>query len=330
VIDGSRKRRLAAPTDAMALVMDPGRIRFACDPYRNYMWKKASQLSTGVDALLVSDAFQGNRSVDEWAAKLESALRAGIVPEQVALKVHQVPKSEPWESTALLNGQFRSIVVRGVLGRCLSNHLASVLQETSEALLPPSAIAYRLGNRDAVHGAILDVAAAIGIDGYRYWAKLDIKDCFNSMLRPSVAGALRALGYPDKFVTLVMASVGAPRYRRVQGHLVEQNAERGCPAGLPESAILVNVLFAAFDREVEQAFPGLIYRRYSDDFRRQDCRPRRSSRFQATALGQLCWPVLQGGKPQPVGEKPGERRLRAHARLLGRRDLPRRQDSNSL
>lgn len=265
MIDGSSARR-ARPADAMALVMDPERMLFACDPYRNAMWKKASQLSTGVDSLLVSDAFHGGPSVDEWAARLERVLRVGVDPEELALKVQLVPKREPWEVVDLPAMERRSIVVRGVFGRCFSNHLASVLQETSEALLPPSAIAYRLHNRDVVNEAILDVAAAIGLQGYRYWAKLDVKDCFNSLSRPVVARALTDFGYPSEFVKLVMSSVGAPRYRRVQGRLVKQKSDRGCPAGLPESSIIVNVLFAPFDREMERLFPGVLYRRYSDDF----------------------------------------------------------------
>lgn len=265
MIDGSRSRR-ARPADAMALVMDPERMRFSCDPYRNRMWKKASQLSTGVDSLLVSDAFHGAPSVDEWVVKLERVLRVGVDPEEIALKVQLVPKREPWEIVDLPAIELRSIVVRGVLGRCLSNHLASILQETSEPFLPSSAIAYRLENRDAVNEAILGVAAAIGLDGYRYWAKLDVRDCFNSMPRQAVARALAEFGYRSKFVKLVMSSVSAPRYRRLQGRLVKQDSDRGCPAGLPESSIVVNILCAPFDREMEQLFPGVLYRRYSDDF----------------------------------------------------------------
>lgn len=249
----------------MALVMDRERMRFACDPYRNPMWQQASQLSAGVDSLLVSDAFRGTRTIEEWREKLEHALRTGIDPEAIALKVQSIPKHEPWETVPVPNAERRNIVVRGVFGRCLSIHLASILQETSEAHLPPAAIAYRRGNHDAVHEAILDVATAIGIDGYRYWAKLDVRDCFNSMPRKAVREALTVFGYPQEFAQLVMTSVAAPRYRRRQGSLVKQNSDVGCPAGLPESSILLNILFAPFDREVDERFPALIYRRYSDD-----------------------------------------------------------------
>jgi len=253
------------PEDAMVLAMDHDRMRFACDPYLNPMWKQASQLSTGTDGLLASDAFEDRRSVEQWRIKLEQALRSGIDPESIALKVQSVPKHEQWESVPSTGVERRSIVVRGILGRCLSNHLASILQDTSEALLPPTAVAYRRGSRDAVHEAILRVATAIGIGGGRFWAKLDVQDCFNSLPRKAVAEALSRFGYPQKFVELVMTSVGAPRYRRLQGRLVKQYSDLGCPAGLPESSIVLNILFSSFDREIGRRFPRLTYQRYSDD-----------------------------------------------------------------
>lgn len=250
----------------MDLLMDPERIRFACDPYDNPMWKAASQLSRGVDGLLLSDAFADADAVDEWANKLTRLLRGGLTPEQVALRLTMVPKRERWKASTLQSKQTRTIAVRSILGRCVSNHLAGVLQMTGEAVLPPSALAYRPGNRDVIQEALLDVASAVGLAGYRFWAKLDVKDCFNALPRPAVARAMRRLGYPQAFIRLVMMSVGAPRYRRVRGHLLLQDSSLGCPAGLPESSVLVNLLFASLDRQVEQRFPGVVYRRYCDDF----------------------------------------------------------------
>lgn len=251
------------PGAAVEMMLNSERIRFACDPYANPMWKSASQMTTGVDAVLPAVAFQDcRRSVDAWAERLSGVLRSGVDPDAVALKVCSIPKKEPWEKGS---GETRTIVTRGILGRCVSNHLAAILLETAEGVLPPCALAYRPNRPDVVQDAILSVAQAFGTRGYRYWSKLDIRDCFNQLPRRAVARALNAVGYPERFANLVMASVGAPRYRRVQGGWVAQNADKGCPAGLPESSTLLNLLFLAFDRWVERRCPGLIYYRYCDD-----------------------------------------------------------------
>jgi len=251
--------------DVMALLLEPTRIRLACDPYQNKAWKKASQMTTGVDGLMPKAAFADRRrSIDEWAKKLTDALLNGVDAKALALKVLEIPKKEPWEAGAR-DGEYRGIVIRGIFGRCLSSHLSAILQDTAEPLLPPCAIAYRPERSDMVQRAILRVATAVGIEGFRFYAKLDVADCFNQLPRRDVARAMKDLGYPARFVYLVMASVGATRYRRVQGGWVQQHSEQGCPAGLPESSILVNIFFLAFDRWIGRHCPHLVYFRYSDD-----------------------------------------------------------------
>lgn len=266
MVDGrSSLKRTVRPADASALLLNADRIRFACDPYRNQAWKQASQMTTGVDGTTPSVAFANGRpAIDEWAAKLTNLLLHSVDPQVLALKVQNIPKKDPWEEE--LQAARRGIVVRSIIGRCLSNHLAAILQETAEPVLPASAIAYRPRRADVVHAAILKVATAIGIAGYRFWSKLDIKDCFNQLPRKAVARVMKSLGYPERFIELVMLSTGAPRYRRVQGAWVEQNSNEGCPAGLPESSTLVNLLFLAFDQWVQSHCAHLVYFRYCDDF----------------------------------------------------------------
>lgn len=252
------------PHDAMRLLFDPEQIRFACNPFENAAWKHASQASVGKDGLLPATAFAERDAVDAWARRLTDILEHGANPEELALKLVAIPKHDPWDLDA--PPESRTIALRGILGRCLSNHLAAVLEASVEPLLPDCAIAYRPNRSDAVQAAILKVAHAVGVDGRRFYAKLDVKDCFNSMPREAVALALADFGLPNRFIELVMLSVGARRYRRVQGAWVEQNSEKGCPAGLPESSTLVNVLFNAFDRWVRSHCPDLVYYRYCDDF----------------------------------------------------------------
>jgi len=250
----------------MALLLEPARIRFACDPYKNRAWKQASQMTTGVDGLMPQAAFADRRrSIDAWAQKLTDALLHGVDGDALALKVLEIPKKDPWQAGAK-DGEYRGIVIRGILGRCLSSHLSAILQHTAEPLLPACAIAYRPERSDMVHRAILKVATAVGMEGFRFFSKLDVKDCFNQLPRRDVARAMSDLGYPPRFVDLTMASVGATRYRRVQGAWVQQHSEKGCPAGLPESSILVNLFFLAFDRWVERNCRHLVYFRYCDDF----------------------------------------------------------------
>ncbi len=267
MVNGRRAPKKAVkPVDVIALLLEPARIRLACDPYQNKGWKQASQMTTGVDGLMPQAAFADRRrSVDEWERKLTDALLHGVDAKALALKVQEIPKKEPWEVGAHCK-EYRGIVIRGIFGRCLSSHLSAILQDTAESLLPACAIAYRPGRSDMVHRAILKVATAVGIEGFRFYAKLDVADCFNQLPRREVARAMKDLGYPARFVDLVMTSVGATRYRRVQGAWVQQHSEKGCPAGLPESSILVNIFFLAFDRWVGRHCPHLVYFRYCDDF----------------------------------------------------------------
>jgi hypothetical protein len=248
----------------MELVLDSERIRAACNPFANEGWKHASQMSVGRDGILCAEAFAGRGAVEAWARKLTTVLKGQVDREELALKVKRISKRAPWKNKQ--GCSWRDVAIGGILGRCLAIHLGGVLRETVEPLLPSCAIAYRTGRSAMVERAVLRVAHAIGMDDYRYYAKLDIADCFNSMPRSAVRRSLLSMGFPEEFVQLVMLSVGAPRYRQRQGSWVRQSSEKGCPAGLPESSTLVNVLFLEFDRWAQRHCSGLVYFRYCDDF----------------------------------------------------------------
>jgi hypothetical protein len=259
----------------MALLTDPERIRFACDPHENPRWSHAAVTTVGPDGILPAETFrEGRESVARLAAELETAICRGPKAfEPPPLKVVEIPKKEPWEldETPLsepsgVNEECptRQIVVRSVRGSCLSNHLAEVLTVTSNHNLPKSAVAYRPGRRDVVRETIVEAASGINAGGY-FFAKLDLKDAFNSLNRVKVAEALAAMAYPEEFIAWVMASTGAKRLRSVKGRWIQQPSQKGCPAGLPESAILLNILFREFDRRIEQDFQQVTYLRYSDD-----------------------------------------------------------------
>jgi hypothetical protein len=266
----------------MRLLVDRQRIREACDPYSNAAWKHAGQMTRGYDGLLVADAFAERGSIERYAERLRAACE-GDLQEFVRavaaepLKITSIPKSEPWEEDEGLEGldgnegagrnvvqDVRDIAIRSVFGRCPSNHTASILSDCVDHLLPDVAIAYRPGRPCAVQEAVLDAAKAIA-DGHMYWVKLDVSDAFNTLPRDRVGEELHVLGFKEDFINRVLAVVAAPRKRRVRGQWVDVPNDRGCPAGMPESSILMNVLFRRFDFGMVNGHRGVFYRRYSDD-----------------------------------------------------------------
>lgn len=272
-----------SPGDAMTLLVDPERVRFACDPFENPSWKRASQLTKGSDDLLVADAFADRRAVQQYAERLQRLCEGGFEEFAAAvtaepLRIASIPKLDPWDVDQELWQEVdsfgresrahpvptRDIAVRTVFGRCLSAHMASVLTDCADHLLPGVAAAYRPGRSDAVQQAILDAADAVA-RGHRFWIKVDVADAFNSLPRRRVGEELKVLGFDDAFVARVLAVVGAPRVRRIRGRWVPVPNDRGCPAGLPESAVLINVLFRRFDLDVARRHPNVVYIRYSDD-----------------------------------------------------------------
>ena len=146
----------------MRLLVEPERIRQACDPFASSAWKHAAQMTRGVDDLLVADAFAARGSVGAHAERLRAVCEGNV--EQFAtaiaaepLKITAIPKKEPWEQgedlgaaaadTESMPGskvphEVRDIAIRSVFGRCVSNHLAAILTDCVDPLLPEVAIAY--------------------------------------------------------------------------------------------------------------------------------------------------------------------------------------------
>lgn len=277
-----RHRERHEPSEAMRLLIDSQRIKEACDPFSNPAWKHAAQMTRGYDGLLVADAFAERGSVERYAERLREACEGdiqGFVRAVAAepLKITSIPKREPWEEDERLEGlegdkgparkvvqEVRDIAIRSVFGRCPSNHAASILSDCVDHLLPDVAIAYRPGRPNTVQQAVLEAAKAIA-DGHVFWGKLDVSDAFNTMPRDKVAEELRVLGFEEDFISRVFAVVGAPRRRRVRGQWVDVPNALGCPAGMPESSILMNVLFRRFDLGMVNRHRRVFYRRYSDD-----------------------------------------------------------------
>lgn len=275
-----RHRERHEPSQAMRLLVEPERIREACDPFTNPAWKHAGQMTRGYDGLLVADAFAHGASVEKYAERLRAACEGDVqeflrVIAAEPLKITSIPKRHPWEEDDGLEGleanegpgrkvvqEVRDIAIRTVFGRCVSNQIAGILSDCADHLLPDVAIAYRPGRANAVQEALLEAAKAIA-EGYVFWVKLDVSDAFNTMPRDKVAQELRVLGFEEDFINRVLAVVAAPRKRRVRGQWVDVPNDRGCPAGMPESSILMNVLFRRFD--LEMGHKKVFYRRYSDD-----------------------------------------------------------------
>lgn len=88
---------------------------------------------------------------------------------------------------------------------------------------------------------LVEAAVAISKGAY-FFAKLDIKDAFNSLERSKVAEALKTMGYPAEFVAWVMASTGAKQVRSVKGRWNPAAEPEGLPAGLPRVGNLADSL----------------------------------------------------------------------------------------
>ena len=255
----------STPRRALELLRDPEVIEYASNPYSNPAWMHASMSSKGRDNQTVAEAFerQSPKVLAERVANVLSLPTQDLREAVPALKVKEIPREDRWtrpfwdQSPA----QTRRIVIPCVLRRALSNLVRLVLEATSDHLLAPEAIAYRGRARDVVQVAILDAAEEV-TKGRYFYAKLDIKNCFPSLPWEGVREALAALGFPEELVDVVMALVQAPRERLVNGRWVEDRVDRGCEAGLAESAVLLNLFFRDLDRQIRGE---VFYRRYSDD-----------------------------------------------------------------
>ena len=261
------------PPDVLRLLHDKERIRFACDAFANSRFWHADARTRGADGKLVATELASRAAVEAYAAEVTSLLALPI-PElevfvqrdpRIGLLVRRIRTERPWDEPGAPR-KAREIVVPTVLRRCVSNLLAEVLEDTADGILPSNAWAYRPGRRDAVVDAILSTASDIHFGKRVHVARYDVSDAFASLPWSGVEQALLAVGYPPPFVAILMAFVRAPRVRLERGGKLQVvGGDRGCGAGLPESAILMNLFFRPLDLAIATRFPSVGHPRYSDD-----------------------------------------------------------------
>jgi hypothetical protein len=255
----------AHPSEALKLLHDSALLGWAANPWLNSHWHHAKMTTKGRDGLTVLDAFPDASSAKKWAGeamallKLDLAsMKAGIPP----LKVVPITKKRKWDPE-YDSTKKRDIVIPCILRRVLSAHLAYILAITTSGRLSKAARAYVEGIRDPAPTVAKEVAR-LAQQGYFYYAKFDLTDAFNTIGWKPLRRALLQMGYPQRFVDILMLFVQAPVERRVRGHWLRQRRSRGALAGLPESGILLNILMREIDERILRG-GSVHYTRYSDD-----------------------------------------------------------------
>jgi hypothetical protein len=266
--DELRRRGLpvvAEPSAALDLLYDRALLEWAANPWLNSHWHSASMMTRGRDGLTVSDAFASPDETTRWVEKANALLRldlGAMMGEVPALKVRPIEKKKRWDAEYDPTLQ-RDIVVPCILRRVLSSNLAYILEITTKGQLPMAARAYVPG-RVAPASTVAKEVARLTQRGHFFYAKLDLRDAFNSIPWRPLRRALLRMGYPQRFVDILMLFVRAPVERFVRGRWLRQPRYRGALAGLPESGILLNVLMAEVDARILR-LPNVYYARYSDD-----------------------------------------------------------------
>lgn len=256
---------VAEPSAALDLLYDRDLLEWAANPWLNSHWHSASMMTRGRDGLTVSDAFADPDATTRWVAKANALLRldlGAMKAEIPALKVRPIEKKKRWDPDYDPKLE-RDIVVPCILRRVLSSHLAYILEITTSGRLPEAARAYVPG-RMAPASTVAKEVARLTQHGHLYYVKLDLRDAFNSIPWKPLRGALLRMGYPQRFVDILMLLVRAPVERFVRGRWIRQPRYGGSLAGLPESGILLNVLMAEVDARILR-LPNVYYARYSDD-----------------------------------------------------------------
>jgi len=256
---------LAEPSTAFDLLHDHNLLEWAADPWLNSHWHRASMMTRGRDGLTVSDAFPSRDSAAHWAEKADALIRLDLGAMKLeipALKVRPIEKKKRWDPEYDPTLE-RDIVVPCILRRVVSSHLAYILEITTKGRLPEAARAYVPG-RMAPASTVAKEVARLTRRGHMYYVKLDLRDAFNSIPWKPLRRALLRMGYPQRFVDVLMLFVKAPVERFVRGTWLEQPRYRGALAGLPESGILLNVLMTEVDERI-LSLADVYYARYSDD-----------------------------------------------------------------
>ena len=126
------------PRDAMRLLLDPERVRWASDPHQNPRWSNAAQTTVGRDGQRQVEFFHQHGSVDQLVQQVQELLSLPIddFRKQIPpLKVTEHPKQRPWELQEGEILEMRQIVVPCIVRRAVSNLLADVLEATAGHLL---------------------------------------------------------------------------------------------------------------------------------------------------------------------------------------------------
>jgi hypothetical protein len=266
--DELRRRGLPAvaePSAALDLLYDRDLLEWAGNPWLNSHWHSASMMTRGRDGLTVFDAFSGPDATAVWVEKANALLRldlGAMKAEVPALKVRPIEKKKRWDPEYDPKLE-RDIVVPCILRRVLASHLAYILDITTKGRLPEAARAYVPG-RAAPAATVAKEVARLTQHGHFFYVKLDLRDAFNSIPWKPLRRALLRMGYPQRFVDVLMLFVRGPVERFVRGSWLEQPRYRGALAGLPESGILLNVLMAEIDDRI-LLLPNVYCARYSDD-----------------------------------------------------------------
>jgi hypothetical protein len=280
---------MTCPADADRLWLEPSRIEAACNVRENAGYHHAAQTTRAFGKLMLDelDSLGGEDGLVRALTRVVGLPLEAFPRAVPPVEIRRVRKSKtPGDDLARhdvidredIGGAHavRDIVVPGLLRRALSLHVASILTETSDHLLPEEGIAYRPHSRRVVQAAILDVARQVR-SGFEYWAKLDIKSFFPSVPWRGLHRALRRFGYSEDFTRRVMALVRTPILAKMSwASWVPVENISGAQAGLPESSVLANIFLSDLDQRVvalgldmqkqKRSHTRLLdYRRYSDD-----------------------------------------------------------------
>jgi hypothetical protein len=253
-------RRVYTPRDAERLLLDPKRIRHACDYLTNKAFHHARATTTDFAGLRLIDAVYRPDAIDEAAARLRTdvhALMRGQSLNLAPLKEAPVPKPD---------GRTRRVHIPTYYTRCVTNHISAVLVDTSTPLLRSHVRAYLPAKRDPVHGAVLDLATAIANEGFRFWAKLDISNFFHEISHGLIESALDHYGYPSSFKGAVLSIARAPTWKKLANHAWGPVINsKGVPMGLAASAGVANLVCHELDDILHGRRNRIRVIRYADD-----------------------------------------------------------------
>jgi hypothetical protein len=246
------------PDQAVRLLRDPRRLRYACDFRTNPAFSRQAATTKDWQGRILAEEVRPGMVEDTtaWLSRTVDALLANEHVELEPLRHGSVPKR---------TGGARDIWVMSYQRKALSNLIAGVLEDTTSHLLHAHVRAYIPGAREAVKNTVLDVAQAVAQGRVRKFINVDVRNCFDAITFDLVEASLRHFGFATEVANLVLASVRAPRWvgrPGGPGRLVTY--DRGVPMGISESAVLANLAFFELDHELA-SIKDARAARYSDN-----------------------------------------------------------------